>query len=65
MTECCVCKTFRFDGDIKVLVRDLSRSKGMPVGTYTQEIKYCGDKADCAAGAVKYPVPKSFERSRA
>lgn len=64
MTECHVCGSPRYEGHLLTLTRDLSRSKGMPVGTYTQKILYCVDNSKCAEGAVKYPVPESLERGR-
>lgn len=49
--ECHVCGDTRPDDKISVFTKDLSKERGLPEGTFKQNIRYCNDRKSCIEGA--------------
>ena len=64
MTRCHICGDTREDEAMALEVRDFSRGKSMPLGTYEQRIYYCADRPECKREARRHPFPKTLDRSR-
>jgi hypothetical protein len=48
---CHICKEERPDDKIGVFSTDLSSEYGFPLGTLTQNVRYCVDDPTCTSGA--------------
>ena len=49
---CHVCGEERLDQFISVVTQDLSAEHGLPVGTYSQNVRHCNDRPRCSERAA-------------
>jgi len=52
--KCHICGCQRPDAEISVLKQDFSKEYGLPVGTWTYNVRYCNDKPECLEGAKNF-----------
>lgn len=50
---CHVCGDVRPDAAISVAKNDRSAEKGLPAGTWIENVRYCNDRPECVAGATE------------
>jgi hypothetical protein len=52
--SCHICKRERPDHLIAVASTDLSEERGLPAGTFSQNVRYCADSNACKEAAQTY-----------
>lgn len=54
---CHVCGEERDDSVVSVVSHDVSALSGLPPTTHFENVRYCNDRAECAAAAFAHPDP--------
>ncbi len=52
--KCHICLELRPDAAISVYTTDTSEKYGLPVGTMSQNVRYCNDNPECVDGSKTY-----------
>lgn len=60
--KCHVCKRERPDERISVFKSDISKEHNLPIGTMTQNVRYCNDRPSCIEGARGFRFTKQKEK---